>query len=193
MSSAEKEKVSAILCRAFENNLSVGYTIGKSGDKTMKIRRLIGYSMKIAEMSGKIFLQGNAAALITFGDKKAPFHRQLAADLGLVTTVIGLKRLKKVISRNNYIKSFHPQSGFIYLWLIGTDPQHAGKGEGTALLLEILSLSARLKMPLYLETSMPANLAFYEKNGFHIYHEKMIGDSGFLTYFMKNDAVEKIK
>ena len=192
MSTSEKDKILGILCRAFERNLSVDYTIGKSGRKARKLRRLIRYSLRVTEMRGKVLRKGNSAALITFGNKKAPFYKQLVADLGLVFSVIGIKRLKPVMARNNFIKSFHPQGPYLYLWLLGTDPQYAGQGEGSALLQEILALAAGLKMPLYLETSMPENIRFYEKNGFRTYHEQMIGDSDFLTYFMKSDIISKV-
>jgi GNAT superfamily N-acetyltransferase len=53
-----------------------------------------------------------------------------------------------------------------YLSLLGTHPDHRGKGLGMALLAENLRLIDADGAPAYLESSNPANDARYERIGF---------------------------
>jgi GNAT superfamily N-acetyltransferase len=53
-----------------------------------------------------------------------------------------------------------------YLSLLGTNPAHAGRGLGTALLRECLAEIDSERMPAYLESTNPVNLARYEALGF---------------------------
>jgi ribosomal protein S18 acetylase RimI-like enzyme len=53
-----------------------------------------------------------------------------------------------------------------YLSLLGTHPQHAGRGLGLALLAENLRRIDKEHMPAYLESSNPGNNHRYERHGF---------------------------
>ena len=61
----------------------------------------------------------------------------------------------------------HPrEEPHFYLSLLGTDPAHAGRGLGMALLAENLERIDGERMPAYLESSNPANNHRYERHGF---------------------------
>jgi GNAT superfamily N-acetyltransferase len=61
----------------------------------------------------------------------------------------------------------HPRDRLhYYLSLLGTDPDHRGKGLGMALLAENLALIDAEGMPSYLESSNPVNNERYEAVGF---------------------------
>jgi len=53
-----------------------------------------------------------------------------------------------------------------YLSLLGTHPDHAGKGIGMALLASNLERIDAERMPAYLESSNPGNNHCYERLGF---------------------------
>jgi GNAT superfamily N-acetyltransferase len=53
-----------------------------------------------------------------------------------------------------------------YLSLLGTHPNHRGRGEGMGLLAENVARIDELGMPAYLESSNPANDHRYERLGF---------------------------
>jgi ribosomal protein S18 acetylase RimI-like enzyme len=72
----------------------------------------------------------------------------------------------------------------LYLWFIGVAPAEQHKGHGSSLLTAILAMSAKLNLPLFLETSTLKNLPWYERFGFGIY-DKL--DLTYTLYFLKKD------
>jgi ribosomal protein S18 acetylase RimI-like enzyme len=72
---------------------------------------------------------------------------------------------------------FHPKEAHWYLPLIGTDPAHQGRGYGSTLLAHALERCDRDKLPAYLESSNPANIALYERFGFQLIGEIQSGTS----------------
>lgn len=61
---------------------------------------------------------------------------------------------------------FHPIEPHWYLPMIGTDPAAQGMGLGSALLRHTLAQCDRDRLPAYLESSNPRNIALYERHGF---------------------------
>jgi len=60
----------------------------------------------------------------------------------------------------------HPNEPHWYLPLIGIDPARQRKGLGSKLLAHALQQCDAERLPAYLESSNPANLALYERHGF---------------------------
>jgi GNAT superfamily N-acetyltransferase len=55
-----------------------------------------------------------------------------------------------------------------YLEVIGTEPEHQGRGLGSALLRPVLALCDRDRLGAYLESSSERNRVLYERHGFEI-------------------------
>ncbi len=62
----------------------------------------------------------------------------------------------------------HPSEPHWYLALLGTDPDHQGKGYGTAAISPVLDICDRDGTPAYLESSKEQNVPFYERHGFEV-------------------------
>ena len=76
-------------------------------------------------------------------------------------------RAAEVMDLLERFEAAHPRDeSHFYLSLLGTDPAHAGRGLGMALLAENLELVDRQGMPAYLESSNPGNNHRYERRGF---------------------------
>ena len=99
-----------------------------------------------------------------------------------------MHRLIRVLRRENYIKKYHPKSNYIYLWFLGVNPEKQGKGTGKKLLQDLLDIADNEVLPVYLETSNPRNLNFYQKFGFDIYHEWNAPFISFKVWFMKRNC-----
>lgn len=71
----------------------------------------------------------------------------------------------------------HPKADHWYLALLGTHPDHQGRGVASALLAPVLERCDLDGVGAYLESSNPANVAFYQRHGFHVTGEVAPGGS----------------
>lgn len=84
----------------------------------------------------------------------------------LLTDLVG-PRAAEVMELLERFDAAHPrEEPHFYLSLLGTDPAHAGRGLGMALLAENLERIDQEGMPAYLESSNPGNNHRYERHGF---------------------------
>ena len=58
-----------------------------------------------------------------------------------------------------------------YLMMLGVSPQAQGQGIGGKLIQPVLEEADRSNVPCYLETTTPAAVRFYERNGFQVIHQ----------------------
>jgi ribosomal protein S18 acetylase RimI-like enzyme len=162
---ADKQTIIKILSESFDTNLSVNSVVKQDKKRVKRIRALMSYVFDIGFRIGQVYVSDNAKAAVicNFPDEnKAKFKE----DMRLAFQVVGLDRVFTVLKRENYIQSQHPKEPFIHLWFIGTALSEQGKGLGSQLMKELLSLNKYEELPVCLETSNPRNLPFYEKLGF---------------------------
>ncbi|MEM6829131.1 MAG: GNAT family N-acetyltransferase [Bacteroidota bacterium] len=181
----EKLLVRDLITEAFNENKSVNYVIRQDAKRIERIHSLINYSYAICKRYGDVIINEdqNAAALVSFPHHKKGFFFSVKQDLQLITQSIGIKKLPSVLKREAVIKNYHPKDPFCHLWYIGVAKIDQRKGVGTHLLQAIIQKYDALGMPIYLETSMEENVAWYKKNGFQVYEE--LKDFGFVTYLLR--------
>lgn len=68
----------------------------------------------------------------------------------------------------------HPDEPHWYLDLVGTHPEHQGKGMGAALLRPVLDRCDKEGLPVWTYSSNPENLAFYHRLGFEVLDEVVL-------------------
>jgi GNAT superfamily N-acetyltransferase len=84
----------------------------------------------------------------------------------LLTELAG-PRAPEILTLVERFDAAHPRGRpHYYLSLLGTDPEHRGRGIGIALLAENLRQMDAERVPAYLESSNPANNVRYERVGF---------------------------
>ncbi len=91
---------------------------------------------------------------------------------------VTLRRAPKVLSGVTAIEKKHPAKPHWYLFVLGTDTPHQGKGVGSALLRPVLERCDRDGVPAYLESSKEKNLPLYERNGFRVTEEFVVPHGG---------------
>jgi len=67
-----------------------------------------------------------------------------------------------------HMAGHHPREQHWYLYAIGVDPAHQGKGAASTLLRSRLARSDEAGLPAYLESSKPENVPLYEHFGFGV-------------------------
>lgn len=180
----DRELVADILTRSFIDNKSVNYIIEQDEKKEQRIRGLMEYSFDICNLFGDVFISDdrNGCALIVMPDRKKVTIKSILLDIKMALSVIGLSNINKAISRESAIKKIHPDALLYYLWFIGVEPSHQGKGIGSKLLNEIIQKGLSENRTICLETSTLKNIPWYEKHGFKTYREL---DFGYKLYCMK--------
>ncbi|MEV6109253.1 GNAT family N-acetyltransferase [Streptomyces sp. NPDC051940] len=66
------------------------------------------------------------------------------------------------------MEKVHPDEPHWYLAVIGTDPDVRGTGHGAALITARLTEADASGLPVYLESSNPSNVPYYERFGFRV-------------------------
>jgi ribosomal protein S18 acetylase RimI-like enzyme len=144
------------------------------------------YSFEMCYHYGEVVFsdQFDACAMILYPQKVSTSVKTLWLNVRLLARAIGWKGIFKVIDREAKIKSRKPDIPMVYLWFIGVSPKMQGRGKGSALLAAIMEQSAKIQLPLYLETSTARNLPWYDRFDFKIYDRL---DLSYSLFFLKND------
>ncbi|HEX2570735.1 MAG TPA: GNAT family N-acetyltransferase [Polyangia bacterium] len=189
---SEREQVIDILASSFETNPSTLWVVGPGPERARRIRHLMDYAYRCGEAQGRIWCappeEGLAAAIVTLPRRPAALLGALSRNLFFIGKVTGLGRLGAVLRRERYIRRQHPATDFAYLWFIGVRPEHQSRGHGRRLLHSVLAWARERSLPLYLETSVARNLAFYRAAGLEIYHQWDSELCGFPLWFLRSPA-----
>jgi GNAT superfamily N-acetyltransferase len=84
----------------------------------------------------------------------------------LLERIAGPRALDIMVLMERFDESHPTERPHYYLSLLGTHPDHRGKGIGMGLLAENLALIDTEGAPAYLESSNSANVPRYERHGF---------------------------
>ena len=181
----DKNLIVDILTRSFDTNQSVNYIVKQDKERIKRVGALMDYSFEVCYLFGDVFLSDDkkACALVLYPDKKKTSLKSVLLDVKLITSCVGLKNIKRTLARESMIKKAQPKELMYYLWFIGVDPSHQNTGIGTTLLNDLIEDSKVQKRQIYLETSTLKNIPWYQRLGFHIYHEL---DLSYKLFFLTN-------
>ena len=94
------------------------------------------------------------------------------------------KRFKPVNKCNEAAHKQFASGEHWYLQCLGVEPNHQGKGYGSALMRDMLKKIDMQGLPVFLETSILKNVKFYEKLGFETVKELVIPETQVKEWFM---------
>lgn len=114
---------------------------------------------------------------------KAHTHRE---QLAMLPAILRAFRGRLAAGRavSDLMKANHPTQPHWYLAVIGSDPAVRGTGFGHALMETRLKHCDAEGMPVYLESSNPVNIPYYERFGFVVTGELKLPDDGPSLYPM---------
>jgi GNAT superfamily N-acetyltransferase len=97
----------------------------------------------------------------------------VVAGIRLAATIARHTRWRTPAALNalSTLEKQHPKEPHWYLAVLGTDPDHQGRGIGAALLAPVLERCDHDGLPSYLESSKESNIPYYERFGWRVTKE----------------------
>ncbi|RKR84291.1 acetyltransferase (GNAT) family protein [Mucilaginibacter gracilis] len=185
----DKPLVTDLLSAAFDDNLSVNYSVRQDDKRKQRIRALMDYSFEVCYRFGKVWLSEDrkACVLLLYPHQKKTDLKAIWLDLILIVKAIGLGGIKKAVDREAKIKSKQPNEPIVYLWFIGVAPLYQHQGTGSRLLKQVIAAAKLQNLPVFLETSTERNLPWYKRYGFNEYDSLELG---YTLHFLKYEHIK---
>lgn len=162
-------------------------------DRTRRERlgpRLLGAALRFGVLYGEAMTTpgvGGAAVWFAPGQGEMTCWRMLRSGfpgVGLRMRSGERARLDRLTAAQKQVRAAAVPGPHAYLFMLAVDPAAQGQGLGGALLRACLARSRDVGAPCYLETTNPANVAFYGKHGFRTAAERELPDGGPRLYGM---------
>ena len=181
----DRALVVKLLAPSFEDNPSVNYIIRQDNKRTKRIEALMTYSFNVCFLFGDVWIADDrkSCALVLYPDQKKTTLKAIWLDIKLICQAIGLSGIAKTLNREAQIKKKQLQIPMMYLWFIGVSPLYQHRGMGSKLLQQVIDEAERMHRPVFLETSVLKNIAWYERFGFKVYDSLQLD---YTLYFLNN-------
>jgi len=171
VATSELDRVPAVLARAFQDDPMWRWALGRDGtdERRARLERFFDGIARIIHARHELTYTAGDVAGAAVWMPPGQWKFRLVDEARLAPTVLGAfgatgtVRLLKLLTG---VERVHLREPHYYLFAIGADPAHQGRGVGSALLEPMLARCDAEKMPAYLESSNPANLSFYRRHGF---------------------------
>jgi len=165
----DRSAVVRALCRAFEHDPLARFALRDDAGRARAFETTFDVAFRrwTLPVGGAWVAEGGAGAALWAPPAQWNPIRGWPEALGLARSV-GWLRLPRVLRGIGRVDRKHPRAPHWYLFAIGVDPDHQGKGVGTALLHPVLSQCDELGEAAYLEASTEANARLYARHGFRL-------------------------
>ena len=187
ITAADKQTVIDIITQSMGKLPGIKWVIGDNPRKmARRLNALADFVFETAFSKNGIYLSSDRkGTAVFFKSETKKTLRDIWNQLKFAVRCTGIFRAYEIYRREAYILSKRPAPGtYLYFWIFGVLPDARGNGSALELKDIILSESARLQLPIYLETSNPQNRRVYERYGFKVYHEWFVPSRNFTFWFM---------
>ena len=171
-----------ILTPAFIDNLSVNRCVKQDDKRVERIKKQIEYISKISIRNNLAYINNDrtGALLCNMSTGKGA---TIFEDIYYIFNVSGLILSLQLLKREKELSKILPKEEYCHLWFIAVEPEYQAKGYGAEMLSFIKQECKQKQYPIFLETSNPNNIMFYEKNGFKMYKKIRLSTDDFEVFF----------
>jgi GNAT superfamily N-acetyltransferase len=176
---ADMQAVEDTLTDAFADDPMMNWIYPDPETRAQRRREFFAFTLGMARRFGHTYTAGNnqAAAVWTPPDIEVFDDAAITAFINLLAEQ-DPARAGEVAEGLLSITAHHPQDNpHFYLFLLGTSPSVQSKGFGSLLMQDMLDRCDRQGLGAYLESSNTKNVPFYERHGFKVTAEVLLGDS----------------
>ncbi|MAQ18207.1 MAG: N-acetyltransferase [Sandaracinus sp.] len=166
----DRDALVALLAEAFADDPFIGWLVGGDPRRVRRYVRLVLERLTLPH--GTVWTDANRRSVACWappGGWDLALGDQLRL-LPALTRALGFGRLGPAARASARIEVGRPERHW-YLALVATAPEARGQGLGRAVMAPALAEAAAEGVPALLETSAPANLAFYRSQGFAVTRE----------------------
>jgi ribosomal protein S18 acetylase RimI-like enzyme len=186
--SADRKVLAAVLGRAFQGDPVWDWLFPDPSTKLRRSTQVFQAYVRDALTVGEVYTtpDRSGAALWKPPGKWKLGNAAILRSLPSLLRAFGT-RLPASLEIERKVESQHPLEPHWYLSVIGTDPVAQGHGVGKALIRQVTDRCDREGIPAYLESSKSDNVPYYERFGFTVTGETVLGDDGPTIWFMWRD------
>lgn len=145
------------------------HVLGEHRSTVHRAGRAIG-ALSLAHLDdacSTITLDGAAAATWALPKRYRISPRQFLPYLPAAARALGPGGLRRLMGLSE-VERLHPREPHYYLAVLGTHPDHQGRGLGSAVLAPTLARADEEGVGCYLESSKESNVAFYARHDFEV-------------------------
>ncbi len=176
--------VSFMLARAFKDDPINAYAFPNPAERREKMPYAYQFLLRYNLSYGGSFITSpqleGAAVWLHSDNLGTSFWKMLISGAIWPAMKLGIEAGRKMRVFDQHMERKHNELVPIkhwYLFLLGVDPQHQGKGYASTLLREVLSRIDEEGLPCYLETEVEKNVPMYEHFGFDVIDEFIVPDT----------------
>lgn len=131
------------------------------------------YLRDICKNNSRYLLEATESSLsVVFESENiTPNLFSLSRALLTMGPLFSINRLFSALKGLVHLEKLHPNKKHLYLSSLSVMKQSQGKGLGSAQLQKLIELSEKESRPIYLETTNPTNVPYYQNFGFEVQKE----------------------
>ena len=192
---SKRERAAALLARAFHDDPLYRAVLPDEDkrrrasswlhDRVLRYCFLYGTTHTLPSLPG-------VACWLPPGQTEVTIGRIMRSGLLAMPLRMGPAAFVRFSAYMNYSSELRRQKSpdtYWYLWALGVDLPHQGKGVGGRLIRPVLEEADASGTACYLETENARNLAFYEKYGFQVVAEGRVPRLDLPTWSMTREPV----
>ncbi len=174
---ADAIRVAGVLARAFYDDPPMRWVIPDDRSRLRTLERAgLLFLTRIYLPQDECWTTSDTNA-IAIWELPGQWKLGLGAQLRLLPAMLGIygRGLPRVASAISALERNHPAKPHMYLPFVAVDPEWQGRGLGAAVLRPVLDRCDAEQLPAYLEATTPRNRALYERHGFQVTEEFVLG------------------
>lgn len=176
--SDEVAAVAATLAAAFHDDPVFTWCLPDAARRTDVLPAFFRLAIDAVLPAGeaRVVADGDAAALWVPPGRPAVPEADGDAFAAAVAELVGADG-DRTFALMEMLDEIHPSEPHRFLWFIGTRPAAQGRGQGRALLRDMLARSDTEAAPTYLDATSEHNRRLYERHGFEVVGRNTVSGS----------------
>jgi ribosomal protein S18 acetylase RimI-like enzyme len=168
------------LALAFFDDPFWRYVEPDDAERERQLHQWFPLAVRYAKRYGTVDAHGDgevigAALWLPPGKQEMTWWRMVRTGMLRTGRILGRRATRRLTSASHALDAARARRmppGSEYLWILGVDPAHQGRGQGGATIGIGLGRTDAARSVAYLETYKERNLAFYARHGFDVVSEE---------------------